>query len=66
MPVIKAAYNSVAPRGIFIFVGASVEPGYELSIDIQMHMGRGIRLYGCVEGDSVPHEVVFQGHILAT
>jgi len=55
--VIEAAYNSLANHGALVFVGASNDVTAKLEIDIRMHMARGLKLLGCLEGDSVPSEV---------
>ena len=57
LPVVEAAYNSVAARGKFVFVGANMDPEYKLPIQIGTHMMNGTQLLGCCEGDSVPAEV---------
>jgi len=60
VPVIKAAYNSLASRGTFVFVGASLSPDFVLDIGITQHMMNGTRLLGCSEGDSFPEEFIPQ------
>ena len=57
MPVLEAGYKSVAPRGKFVFIGASVDPNYNMNINITSHMMNGTQLLGCCEGDAVPQEV---------
>lgn len=58
LPLLESGYKSVAPRGKFVFIGASIDPNYFLNISITAHMMNGTQLFGCCEGDSVPQEVI--------
>lgn len=39
-------------------VGGPADPHYRLSLDVVQHLFRGIKLWGCVEGDSYPGEFI--------
>jgi hypothetical protein len=55
---VEAGYKSVAARGKFVFIGASIDPNYSLNLSITTHMMNGTQLLGCCEGDSLPEEVM--------
>ena len=59
-PLVEAGYKSVAARGKFVFIGANIDPHYELKISITQHMMNGTQLLGCCEGDSLPEEFIPQ------
>ncbi|KXS95737.1 hypothetical protein AC578_5296 [Pseudocercospora eumusae] len=56
--VVESAYYSVDTRGAYVQVGGPVSPDYRFSLDLVQHLFRGIRLWGCVEGDSFPGEFI--------
>ncbi|KAK5164306.1 uncharacterized protein LTR77_010001 [Saxophila tyrrhenica] len=60
VPLMKAAYNSLAARGTFVFVGANLDPAFNMELGITQHMMNGTRLLGCAEGDSLPEEFIPQ------
>lgn len=55
--LIKAGASSLAPRGTLVFIGASADPNFSMDINITQHMMNGSKIWGCCEGDSLPHEV---------
>lgn len=60
-PLLNSALASLSPLGTLILIGAastSNPPDYSLNYDITAHMGKGTRILGCIEGDSVPAEFI--------
>lgn len=52
--VLESSYYSLDTKGSFVQVGGPVDPQYRLSMDVVQHLFRGVSMFGCVEGDSVP------------
>ncbi|SMY29819.1 unnamed protein product [Zymoseptoria tritici ST99CH_1A5] len=55
--VLEPAYASVATKGSFVIIGGPPQ-GYEMKFDYVQHLFRGIKVFGCVEGDSVPEKFI--------
>ena len=56
--VLEAAFHAVDTKGSFVQVGGPVDPNYRMSTDLVNMLFRGIKLFGCVEGDSNPGEFI--------
>lgn len=56
--VLEGAYYSLDTKGSFVQVGGPVDPKYRLTMDVVQHLFRGVKLFGCVEGDSVPGDFI--------
>ncbi|KAF2158816.1 hypothetical protein M409DRAFT_61323 [Zasmidium cellare ATCC 36951] len=56
--VLEASYYAVDTRGAFVQVGGPADPHYRFSLDVVQHLFRGIKLWGCVEGDSFPGDFI--------
>lgn len=59
-PVLEAAFHAVDTKGSFVQVGGPADPSYRMSTDLVDMLFRGIKLFGCVEGDSVPEDFIPQ------
>ncbi|CZT14415.1 related to zinc-containing long-chain alcohol dehydrogenase [Ramularia collo-cygni] len=57
-PVLEGAYYALDTKGSFVQVGGPVDPKYRFSMDLVQHLFRGVKLFGCVEGDSIPGEFI--------
>lgn len=53
----QAAFHALAKHGSLVFVGGSADPNYGFHLPLREVTLKGIKLLGCVMGDSVPHEV---------
>lgn len=56
--VVESSYHSVATRGTYVQVGGPQNPDYRFSLDLAQHLFRGVKLWGCVEGDSFPAKFI--------
>jgi Zn-dependent alcohol dehydrogenase len=56
--VLESSYFSVATKGSFVQIGGPPDPSYRFSMDLVQHLFRGVKLFGCVEGDSVPEKFI--------
>lgn len=56
--VLEGAYYALDTKGSFVQVGGPADPKYRLSMDLVQHLFRGVKLFGCVEGDSFPEEFI--------
>lgn len=58
--VLEGAYHAVDTKGSFVQIGGPPDPNYRFSMDLVSHLFRGVKLFGCVEGDSFPEEFIPQ------
>ncbi|PPJ52355.1 hypothetical protein CBER1_09837 [Cercospora berteroae] len=58
--LIEAAFDAVDIKGTFVQVAGPIDPKYRMPVDPVSVIFRGIKMLGCVEGDSVPGEFIPQ------
>ncbi|KAK4609346.1 Aryl-alcohol dehydrogenase [Fulvia fulva] len=58
--VLESAYYATDTRGAYVQVGGPTKPDYRFALDLVQHLFRGVKLWGCVEGDSFPGEFIPQ------
>lgn len=56
--VLESAYYSLDTKGSFVQVGGPTDQKYRFNMDLVQHLFRGVKLFGCVEGDSVPGKFI--------
>lgn len=54
----ESSYYATDTKGAYVQVGGPTDPQYRFSLDLVQHLFRGVRLWGCVEGDSFPEEFI--------